>query len=188
MTKKVINLAIFLFLLISVETLFAQEKKGKENIFGILLGGTFSEISNYNGKIKSGIIGGLYWEWKFSENFSYMSNILYSQRGEKGKDNLSEIKLAYLNTPFAIKYSISKKLGVSTGINWDLLLSVDGENVNKDNFKKSDWGIPFGVSYNISNNLQFRVIYVYGLTDITKNVTVKMKNNWGNISLAYLFK
>lgn len=174
--------------MISVSTLFAQEKEKKRNIFGVIIGGTFSDVTNYGGNTRQGMTTGVYWEWEFAKKFSIMSNILYSQRGELAKTNLPDIKLAYLNLPFSIKYSISDKFGVSAGINWDLLISVDGKGIDKDSFRKSDWGIPIGVSYDITNNLKLGAIYVYGLTDITKNDNVKMKNNWGSISIAYLFK
>ena len=190
MTKQIRIIFIFFVLLISANTLFAQEKEKKEkkNIFGIILGGTFSEITTYNGNSRQGIIAGLYWEFKLTKKLFYMSNILYSQRGERAKNLQSDIKLAYLNTPFAIKYCVSNKFAVSAGVNWDFLLSVDGKGKNKSDFKKSDWGIPIGVSYDIRKNLQFGVIYSYGLTDITKNDAVKLKNNWGCITLSYIFK
>lgn len=83
-----------------------------------------------------------------------MSNILYSERGENGKNSLQDIDLAYLNMPIMVKYYITDKLGVSTGINWDALLSVDADELDKDDFKNSDWGIPIVISYNVTRNLQ----------------------------------
>ncbi len=182
-------MAISLLVMISVSTLCAQTEE-KKNIFGILAGGTFSSISDYEGETRFGVIGGLYWDWKFSEKFSLMSNILYSQRGEKGKNNLSDLKLDYINMPMVIKYSLSDNFGISTGINWDSLISVDGDGVDKDDFKKSDWGIPIGISYDICSNLQLGAMYNIGLTNTTKNNTGddNLKNNWGSISIAYLFR
>jgi len=183
-----IGLVLISLFLINVNA-FAQTKE-KKNVFGVYTGGVVSSISDYDGKAKIGFIGGLYWEFRISEKISLMSNLLYSQRGENGKGDLSDVKLGYFNMPLTIKYNLSDKLGISTGINSDLLLSADGDGVKKDDFKKSDWAIPIGISYNISQDLQLGAIYNIGLTDIAKSneSNNKLKNNWGSISLSYLFK
>jgi hypothetical protein len=186
--KRRIGLVLISLFLLNVNV-FAK-KIEKRNIFGVYTGGVYSSISDYEGKAKVGFIGGLYWEFRISEKISLMSNLLYSQRGENGKGDLSNVKLGYFNMPLTIKYNLSDKLGISTGINSDLLLSVDGDGVNKDDFKKSDWAIPVGISYDIDNNLQLGIIYNIGLSNITKSNIIDgdLKNNWGSISLSYLFK
>jgi hypothetical protein len=183
-SKKLI--AISLLVMISVSTLSAQTKE-KKNTFGIIAGGVVSTISDYEGSTRLGLTGGLYWEYRLSEKFSLMSNILYSQRGENGKDNLSEIKLSYINMPLMVKYKLFDNFGIATGINSDMLLSVEGSGLEKDDFKKSDWSIPIGISYDICENLQAGMIYNIGLTNIN-NSDNELENNWGNITLTYLFK
>jgi hypothetical protein len=138
--------AASLIVIISVSTLIAQEKQ-KKNTFGIIAGGVVSNISDYEGSTRIGITGGLYWVYKLSKKFSLMSNILYAQRGENGNSDQSEIKLSYINMPIMFKYKLFKNFGIATGINWDMLLSVEGNDLDKDDFKKTDWGIPIGISY-----------------------------------------
>ncbi len=91
--KKNITISIVISLLVmtSVSTVFAQTKEQK-NIFGIMGGVTVSRISDYDGTTLFGLTGGLYWEFRLAQKVSLMSNILYSQRGEVGKDNLNGIK------------------------------------------------------------------------------------------------
>jgi hypothetical protein len=187
MIKNIKNLVVTsLLVIISVSTLFAQEKE-KKNIFGIIAGGVVSTIIDYEGSTRLGITGGLYWEYKLSKKFSLMSNILYAQRGENGNSDQSEIKLSYINMPIMIKYKLFKNFGIATGINLDMLLSVEGNDLDKDDFKKTDWGIPVGISYDISNHFQLGMIYNIGLSNIMKDDD-QLVNNWGNITISYLFK
>lgn len=187
MRKQIKNWTVAsLILMISVSTLCAQTKE-KKNTFGIIGGVVVSTISDYEGSTRLGLTGGLYWEYRLSKKFSLMSNILYSQRGENGNSNQSEIKLSYINMPLLVKYKLFDKFGIATGINSDMLLSVEGSGLEKDDFKNSDWSIPIGISYDISNNFQIGMIYNIGLTNIN-NSNTELENNWGNITLSYLFK
>jgi hypothetical protein len=164
----------------------------KKNIFGVIAGANVSSVSNYEGKALAGFTGGLYWEWVFSKNrkFSLQSNILYSQRGEKKDGSVSDLKLGYLNMPVMLKYYATDKLALMTGFYWDFLLNVDGDNLDKDDFKSSDLGIPIGISYDLSNNFQLGFSYNIGFTDIADNnqTSDKFKNSWGNLTIAYVFR
>ena len=179
----VTRLAILLLLLVFAGTVKGQTKETKidEHIFGIVAGATSSSISNYEGKSRLGFIGGLYWEWRFSENFSTMPSLLYAERGATG------IKLAYLTIPIVLKYRVSEKIGIATGVAWDELLTVNADGFERDDFRTDDWRIPITIGYNISNHLSLGISYSFGLTDITKNDNETLRNNWGSIALAYVF-
>ena len=153
-----------------------------------MIGANFSSVSDYEGKLSTGLTGGLYWEWKFSDRFSLQSNILYSQRGEKKDGAVPELKLHYLNTPSMLKYYVTDEFQVMTGIFWDIFLGVSSDIYSKDDFKKSDFGIPIGMSYDISNNFQLALSYNIGLMNISNVNTNNFKNNWGNITIAYIFR
>ena len=157
-----------------------------DDIYGIIVGGTLSKISNYGGDSRLGLTFGLYWETKISNKFSIMSNILYSERGSKGNDKTSDIKLTYINFPTMVKYRLSENIAVSTGINFDY--KIDSKTSTKTEFEEFDWGIPFGVSFKISNNLLLNGVYSFGMRDITENDNLSLKNNWGSISISYLFQ
>ena len=181
------KLSISALLLLCSFSVFAQTKEQK-NIFGIMGGGTVSRISDYDGETLIGLTGGLYWEYRLSQKFSLMSNILYSQRGEVGKDNLNGIKLSYINLPIMVKYGLTDNLGISTGINSDMLVSVEAGDLTKDDFKGTDWGIPIGISYNITNHLQVAFLYNIGLSNLLNDSDTNYQSNWANLTIAYMFK
>ena len=181
MKKHIGQLSILFLFLIFVSSVNGQTEKTKvnENIFGVVVGGTYSNISNYDGDSRLGFLGGLYWEWRFSEKFSTMPNLLYAERGASG------IKLSYLTIPIVLKYNISDKFGIAAGIAWDELLSVNADSLSKDDFRTDDWRIPITLGYNITDHLSVGIGYSFGLTDITKNDNESLRNNWGSLSLAY---
>ena len=181
MKKQIGQLSILFLLLIFVSTVNGQTEKTKidENIFGVVAGVTLSNISNYNGESRLGFLGGLYWEWRVSEKFSTMPNLLYAERGAEG------IKLSYLTLPIVLKYNISDKIGIAAGIAWDELISVNADSLERDDLRTDDWRIPVTIGYNISDHLSLGISYSFGLTDITKNDNETLRNNWASISLAY---
>ena len=69
-----------------------------------------------------------------------------------------------------------------------MLLSVAADDLIKDDFKKTDWGIPIGMSYDITNHLQLGLVYNIGLSNLTDNGDTKYQSNWANLTIAYLFK
>ena len=187
MKKQSSQLATLFLLLLFVGTVNAQTgKKESENIFGIIVGGTLSNISNYDATNRLGFMGGLYWEWKFSEDFSTMPSILYAERGATGKGDRSSIKLSYITIPIVLKYSLSETISIATGLAWDELLSVQADGLNSDDVRHDDWRIPITLGYHISDHLSLGLSYSFGLTDITKNDEETLRNNWGSIALAYL--
>jgi outer membrane protein with beta-barrel domain len=187
--KKNFSLATFFFLLICVSTVYGQsEKKRSEPTFGILAGGTLSNISNYDAENRLGFVIGVYVERSFTEKLSLLTNISYAQRGAIGNDNFSSIKLDYITIPIMVQYNMSDNLGIFTGIAWDTLISAKGDNLDRNDIRDDDWRVPVGLGYNISRDLKVGISYHFGLTDITKNNNEKLRNNWGSMALAYVFK
>lgn len=157
-----------------------------DDVYGVIVGGTVSKISNYEGDSRLGLTFGLYWETRISNKFSLMSNILYSERGAKGNDKTSDIKLTYINSPVMVKYRLSENIAISTGVNLDY--NIGSKTSIKTEFKEFDLGIPLGINFRISNNLQLNGVYSFGMSDITENDNLSLKNNWGSISISYLFQ
>ena len=183
MKKYLKRLTTFLLLLVIVTTVKGQKEKTKinENYFGIVAGGTLSKISNYDAESRLGFIGGLYWEWKFSEKFSTMPSLLYAERGAAG------LRLSYLTIPIVLKYNISDKIGIATGIAWDELLTVKSDDYKYSELRHDDWRIPVTLGYNFSDHLALGISYSFGLSSIHPDADKKYKNNWGSIALAYIF-
>ena len=163
-------------------------KKGNKPYLGILVGGTLSNISNYDAENRLGFAVGVYAQYDLSEKFSLLTNVSYAQRGAMSNDNNVSIKLDYLTFPFMFQYNLSDKIGISTGIAWDDLLTFKAEGLERSDFRESDWRVPFGFGYSISQNIKLGIAYSIGLTDITKNDNEKLRNNWGSIAIVYVFK
>lgn len=178
---------IFLFLALSF-TLFHLNAQNSKHTIGIMGGGSFSTISNYDGDLLLGVTGGIYYEWKLSDRSAFQSNILYVHKGEKGKNNISALKLHYINMPIMLKYYITAEFSIYTGINSDFLVGVTATNLDKNNFKNTDWGIPISLSYLLSDKIELGISYNLGLTKIEDNdiSTNNLQNNFGNLTLTYL--
>lgn len=132
---------ILLILVLSFTLFHLNAQNGKHTI-GIMGGGSFSTISNYEGDLLLGLTGGIYYEWKLSDRFALQSNILYVQKGEKGKNNISALKLHYINMPIMLKYYITPELSILSGINSDFLVGGTANNLDKNDFKNTDWVYP----------------------------------------------
>ena len=183
MKRYAITQSIIFILLISTSVVNGQTEKVKidQNNFGIVIGGSLSGISNYSGDSRVGFIGGVYWDWRFSEKLSLMANILYLERGATG------FKSSYLGFPVVLKYNVTPKISLATGIAWDDLLAVNSVDYKYGEVNRFDWRIPFTAGYFITEKLAVGINYNIGLSDITPDDAVKMSNNWGSISLAYIF-
>ena len=189
MKKQIIQLSmLFLILIIACNVNGQSEKTKRKPALGILVGGTLSNISNYDAANRFGFAAGVYAQQNLSEKLSLITSISYAQRGALSKDNLVSIKLDYLTFPFMLQYKMSDKVAISSGIAWDDLLIVNGKKVDTDVYRLSDWRVPVGLSYSISQKIKIGFAYSFGLTDITKNDTEKLRNNWGSLALVYMFK
>ena len=181
MKKLYYTLLLFSLTWLFSGRVYGQKERSKtdEIIIGVVAGGTLSKISNYDANSIIGFIGGIYLEFRFSEKLSMMPNILYAERGAEG------LKLAYLSIPIVLKYNISDKMAIGTGIAWDDLIAVNGKGFSSNDYNIYDWRIPVTVGYNITRHLSIGLNYNFGLSDISKNDNMKMKNNWGSLALAY---
>ena len=182
MKKQITLCAAITLLLVSVNLVNGQILKTNidKNYFGVIVGGTLSNISNYDSENRIGFLGGLYWEWKFSEKFSTMPSILYAQRGA------SELQLAYITIPIVLKYAITDKLAIASGIAWDDILSVDSDDYASNDLKSDEWRIPITLGYAITDHFSIGLNYNISLTDLTPLDDIKLKNNWGSLALAYI--
>ena len=188
--NKIINtLAVLSLLLIFNCNVNGQIRKNNSKPhFGIIAGGTLSNISNYDAGNRIGFLLGVYAEKNISEKFSVLGNISWAQRGAVSKGNITAVRLDYITIPLMLKYNISQKFSISSGIGWDELMIVSSDDYKYDDLRSSDWRVPIAFGYGIADNLFLGISYNFGLTDITKNDNVKMKNNWGSIALVYVFK
>lgn len=183
------KVSLLMILLMGISFYGQSQVPFKKNVFGVVAGGNLSQMINYKGKSSFGFEGGIYWDWRFTERISLQSYFFYSQQGERERAGVSALKLSYLSMPMMFKYKVTKKLNVMAGFYWNTLLSVRNNTLNRQHFRGSDLGMPLGLSYDL-NNFEFGINYNVGLTNITADHagTNKLKNRWGSVTVAYVFR
>ncbi|MBQ4819324.1 porin family protein [Aquimarina sp. MMG016] len=150
--------------------------------FGIKAGASRSDITGINSKAKIGPVGGFFTQYKFSEPLAIRSEVLYNAFGAKPKGN-DDIRLNYIQVlPGSLRLYPIHKLAIEAGPYASYLLSTKG--MDKSNLRKLDYGAAFGVSYDITSQLEIGARYNLGLRDITKPVG-KSKNKAIQVTLSY---
>ena len=188
--KKVILAA---FVLGTCTAAFAQQQLK----FGPKAGVNFANLSGVdNTEMKTGFHVGAVAEIKFNEKFSIQPEVVYSAQGAKGMLNNIEGKanLDYINIPILAKYYIVDGFSVEAGPQVGFLVKAEGKgtvnNVSvttdvKDNFKSTDFGLGFGLAYDLPVNARYNL----GLSDIRNNTSSgdAIKNNVIQVGIGYKF-
>jgi opacity protein-like surface antigen len=191
----------------------AQETK-----FGAKLGLNVATLSSKDSdgiKSKIGLNIGGFAEIKISETFAFQPELLFSMQGAKsstsnsgsGFSSTSEStgSLNYINIPLMAKYFVIPKLSIEAGPQIGFLLSAKTEFTSsttfggttqtssdskdtKEFYKTVDFGLNFGASYDITENIFAGVRYNLGLSDIIKdNTGNSVKNSVFSLNAGYKF-
>jgi opacity protein-like surface antigen len=202
--KKVLFIAVVV--LLGLGNVNAQEVK-----FGTKVG---LNLSNFTGDLddsdsKIGFNIGAFAEISLSDKFIFQPELLFSSQGakfEESDNNFSfeeTLKFNYLNMPLMIKFAASDKFALEFGPQLGFLLSAkskfeqtfDGETFSeevdiKDSVKSIDFGLNFGASFDVSENIMIGARYNLGLLDITDvedSEDFKLQNAVFSFSLGYRF-
>ncbi len=182
---------VLLALLFSITESFAQDKseKPKKNFFGIVAGASISTLTNYYGKPLISFTGGFLWDSKFSKKFTLSTVITYNQRGENETGGVESLKLGYIYSSTMLKYLVNEKFSVAAGFYWDNLITVSENSMyNRETLRRSDFGIPIAVNYNITSRIEIGACYNFGLLNKSYMPGTTLKNNWGTLTIAYVFR
>lgn len=182
---------VLLALLFSIPESFAQDKseKPKKNFFGIVAGASAATLANYDGKPLISLTGGLLWDWKFSEKFTLPTIITYNQRGENENGDVESLKLGYIYSSTMLKYLVNEKFSLASGVYLDNLITVSEHSIHtKETLRASDFGIPIAVNYNMTPHIEISACYNFGLLNKSYMPGTTLKNNWGTLTIAYVFK
>jgi len=97
--------------------------------------------------------------------------VLYSVKGSKVKDG--NLNLSYIEIPIWVRYQLEGGLNFNAGPYMAILVGAkdDGDDA-KDNYKSSDWGLGFGIGYQLQGGLGFAVNYNQGLANVGEDVEV----------------
>lgn len=185
------------FVLGTCTAAFAQQQLK----FGPKAGVNFANLSGLdNTEMKTGFHVGAVAEIKFNEKFSIQPEVVYSAQGAKGMLNNIEGKanLDYINIPILAKYYIVDGFSVEAGPQVGFLVKAEGKgtvnNVSvttdvKDNFKSTDFGLGFGLAYDLPVGMFVNARYNLGLSDIRNNTSSgdAIKNNMIQVGIGYKF-
>ena len=203
--KKVLLIAVIA--LLSLSNVNAQDVK-----FGAKTG---LNLSNYTGDVensetKIGFNIGAFVEIGLSDKFTFQPELLFSTQGAKSEDSEGSdsfeqtIKANYLNVPLMLKYAVSDKFALEFGPQIGFLLSANREGTQtfdgntdiinedfKDSFKSIDFGLNFGASFDIVENIFIGARYNLGLANILDFEDMdsddKAQNSVFSISVGYRF-
>ena len=101
-------------------------------------------------KTRVGFLVGVEGEYYINSWFSAALGLNYAQQGWKVDDVAA--KLDYLNVPLTANFYVAPGLALKTGAQFGFLMSAkSGDSDMKDLCNKTNFSIPIGVSYEISN-------------------------------------
>jgi opacity protein-like surface antigen len=202
--KKVLFIAAVA--LLGLGNVNAQEVKFGTKV-GLNLSNLTGDLDNSDSKI--GLNLGAFAEISLSDKFIFQPELLFSSQGAKSEESDNDIsieqtlKFNYLNMPLMIKYGVTDKFALEFGPQLGFLLSAkakvegtfDGETISeeediKDSFKSIDFGLNFGASFDVSENIMIGARYNLGLSDITDGEDdddFKVKNAVFSFSVGYRF-
>lgn len=186
--KNLITLAVFFVLtLFSVN---AQQIK-----LGVKAGVNFATITGDTEGVDSrtSFHAGAVAEFSLVEKLFLQPELLYSSQGAKSGSPTDELKLDYLNIPVLAKYFVAEGFSIEVGPQIGFILSAkeeyDGTSEDvKDSLKSTDFGLNFGIAYEMKTGLNFDARYYLGLSNISDvGGSGNFKNGVFQISIGYFF-
>lgn len=188
--KKISFLAI---IIMAVSAVQAQTTN-----FGLKGGLNLASWSNNNSSVgyqnRIGFHGGLYAQVNASPYFAIQPEVVYSSQGTKYTLGNQEhnLKMDYVNIPVMLQAKVGGGLYAQAGPQLGILLSVEDKVgdvetgfFNKEDFKKTDVAVGFGLGYSGVSPIGIDARYNLGLTNINEAGNNKIKNNVLQIGLTY---
>jgi hypothetical protein len=176
--------ALIIFLVfISPLLIFAQAGIG----LGIKAGANFvnQAVTDISTKTVTDFHVGAYINLNFSEKFGITPEILYSANGSKWED--AKVNFDYISLPVMIRIMPVKFLSLEAGPQFSFLTKAEVEGVGdvKDQLKKNDFGLAFGVGLHIPMGFNVGARYIYGFTNISEVSDESIKNRTFQVYLGW---
>ncbi len=166
---------------------FATQAQGLD--FGIKAGANFA---NFSGDVDTDGItsfhAGAVVELNLVPTFSVQAEGLFSSQGatyDNGVDAASDIDLSYISVPVMAKfYILPEKLSVMAGPQFSFLVDESEEAFETKSF---DLAASAGVELKIIAGLFAQARYNVGLSNVSDNDEIDLKNNVFQLSVGYYF-
>jgi len=186
MKKILLSGAVLLF----ATSIFAQHVQ-----FGLKGGVNISNFNNDANIPTSSLtgfhLGGLA-HIHFTKSLALQPEIVYSTQGAQFEDG-TKSKVNYVNVPVLGQYMFGDGFRVQTGpqlgifTNSKSITAGTETNIDRSNYKTTDFGWVFGASYVSHSGLGVDARYNLGLTDITPKNPVDYKNRVWQFGVFYQF-
>ncbi|EHQ44036.1 porin family protein [Myroides odoratus] len=191
--KRMITSLLAIFAFSAISHAQTPEKSDKQDVrFRVKSGLNISNISDdSDSKSKAGFHIGAAAEIFVTDKFSIQPELQYSMQGAKGKNDLliegvrvtnMQVNMNYINVPVMAKYYVAEGFSIQAGPQLGFLVKAESTadlrlgnektsitNNIKSMTNKVDFGLNFGVAYDLSFGLFFDARYNLGLTDILKD-------------------
>lgn len=191
--------------LIAALAVFGMSQSDAQVKFGVKAGPQLTNLigDDTDGDMKFGFNIGGYANIRFSEQFAFQPELLYSLQGNKGEYMGTDVtnNLSYINIPLMMKWyaydGLNFEFGPQVGFNVASKVKVDGsafdladgdydfDEVYGEDPETVDFGVNIGAGYELPMGLNFGIRYTHGLTDIVKDVD--MKNSAISLGIGYTF-
>ncbi len=190
---------------LSATTAMAQSPAGTAFIKP-MVGGTLSTLTKVReSKMRVGFVGGAEFGYQTTDQFAVTAGVLASMQGVKTEEKglidwgpfgplgvkEPSISMTYINVPIMANYYVAPGLAIKAGVQLGFLVSQktknkttlgDVENSDSEGFKKFDFTIPLGLSYEFSDFV-IDARYNLGLTKVFDNG--KCKNSVIMLTIGY---
>ena len=165
--------------------------------FGLEAGANASNFTNANFPTDPliGFHAGVTVAYKFTDNFMFQEDFLFSTQGAKIKGGTlgdKDLKLYYASIPFLLKYRTNVGFYIEAGPQAGFKIKEDVAGINTENFaQRIDLGAAGGIGYQSKTGLGVGVRYIYGISKVSNvnlsNITNNFKNNSAQASIFYVF-
>ena len=197
-------LVCVLAVVFSMASLNAQDGNAPVR-FGAKAGVNFSDITgdmtdSFTGRTSFHI--GAVAEIPISESFAIQPELVYSAQGSDYEEDFDGMTFSgtvtanFLNIPIMAKYFVADGFTIEAGPQIGILLSseIEEDDIDldiKDSLKGIDFGLNFGLGYQLDNGLNFAARYNLGLTDLNDDPDFlgdfEAKNSVIQLSVGYSF-
>lgn len=209
MKKGILTLCLFaMAITVSMAQGSEVQSKGRFGIRGgVNLAKETYEMSNISLTLdnQAGILAGLVYEYSLTEQLYFGTGLLFSQKGGKFEEDGETLKeiLNYLDLPLNMVFKADlkgPKLLLEAGPQLSCAISgkdkyeysglSESEDLefgsDEEQYKRFDFGLNMGAGVEFLD-LQLKVNYVIGLSDISNLSEGSVKNKTLAISLSYFF-
>ena len=153
--------------------------------------GSWTSLGGVDKKSRVGMIAGVEGEYYATNFLGIAAGLNYAQQGWKheGVDYKETQKLDFINIPITANFYVAKGFALKAGVQFGFLVNAEIEDLdNKDVFKKFNFSIPVGVSYEYADFV-LDARYKFATTTLNKNSG--SFNEWRSdlfqITLGYKF-